>query len=160
MRSPTTPLHQKRHINSLHCLGDTWRTGSAAHLSRPLSQSSSSSSSGTKMSCSSSTAAKFLLIWVPTYRKGTTTKAMRMSPKGVLCVCPADDTHTPKKITRDDRVSPPERLGSGSFIRTEKKKNTAVEARLFPAYRLHLKLLASTGPDNTADTPTQHRSPS
>lgn len=46
-------------------------------------QSSSSSSSGTKMSCSSSSAAKFLLIWVPTYKKGTTTRAIRKRPSGV-----------------------------------------------------------------------------
>lgn len=49
----------------------------------PLRQSSSSSSSGTKMSCSSSSAAKFLLIRVPTYKKGTTTRAILKRPKGV-----------------------------------------------------------------------------
>lgn len=48
-----------------------------------MAQSSSSSSSGTKMSCSSKRAAKFLLIRVPTYRKGTTTAVMRMRPNGV-----------------------------------------------------------------------------
>lgn len=35
------------------------------------------------MSCSSSSAAKFLLIRVPTYRKGTTTTAIRTRPNGV-----------------------------------------------------------------------------
>lgn len=48
-----------------------------------LAQSSSSSSSGTKMSCSSRRAAKFLLIRVPTYKKGTTTAVMRIRPNGV-----------------------------------------------------------------------------
>lgn len=48
-----------------------------------LAQSSSSSSSGTKISCSSRRAAKFLLIRVPTYRKGTTTIVMRIRPNGV-----------------------------------------------------------------------------
>lgn len=49
-----------------------------------IAQSSSSSSSGTKMSCSSKRAAKFLLMRVPTYRKGTTTTVMRIRPNGVL----------------------------------------------------------------------------
>lgn len=48
-----------------------------------IAQSSSSSSSGTKMSCSSNSAAKFLLIRVPTYRNGTTTTVMRIRPNGV-----------------------------------------------------------------------------
>lgn len=120
MRSPTTPLHQKDTL--IHFI--VWAipgVQEARHTSPAPCQSSSSSSSGTKMSCSSSTAAKFLLIWVPTYRKGTTTTAMRMSPNGVLCVA-QPTTHTPpkEKNHRDDRVSPPERLGSGSFIRIEK----------------------------------------
>lgn len=46
------------------------------------------------MSCSSSSAAKFLLIRVPTYKKGTTTTAIRIRPK-VVCSPRCDaDTHT------------------------------------------------------------------
>lgn len=48
-----------------------------------VAQSSSSSSSGTNMSCSSKRAAKFLLISVPTYKKGITTMVMRIRPNEV-----------------------------------------------------------------------------
>lgn len=77
---------------------------------RPLTtlplQSSSSSSSGTKMSCSSSSAAKFLLIWVPTYKKGSTTRAILKRPKGV-CLHITTETaaldHVTQRYTSKDR---------------------------------------------------------
>lgn len=42
------------------------------------------------MSCSSRRAAKFLLIRVPTYRKGTTTTVIRIRPNGVWGAGPAE----------------------------------------------------------------------
>lgn len=77
----------------------------------PLPQSSSSSSSGTKMSCSSSSAAKFLLIWVPTYKKGTTTRAIRTRPKGVCfrAVSAHPTTETTKLVQEKQLVR-------GSFL--------------------------------------------
>lgn len=104
------PIHPKRALE-VHILNRWYLTSEAPH-SPPLRQSSSSSSSGTKMSCSSSSAAKFLLIWVPTYKKGTTTRAILIRPKGV---CRPGVTHH----HRNSYIRLPQAAPGGTHLQAE-----------------------------------------
>lgn len=122
MRSPTTPLHQKRHI----------KFTSFAHLSRPLSRRRRRPRA---RRCRAPPAPPRSSCWSGSQRTGRAPRPWRCGwVRRESCVLPSRWQHPPPKITETTGLVQQSGSGVGSFIGTE---NTLRLSRLRRVYFQH-----------------------